>query len=224
MITPANDEWPAARLAALRGDQTWTVAPLALWVRGAGSLAALTRRAVSIVGSRAATGSGEHTATEFGHGLAGAGVTVVSGAAYGIDGAAHRGALVAAGPTVAVLGCGIDIDYPSGHTDLLSRIAERNGLVVSELPPGTRPARNNLLARNRLVAALGASLVVVEAAVRSGSRNTAATAQAIGRPVLAVPGPVTSVMSAMPNEWLRARTATAVTSVRDILDSTPFPD
>jgi DNA processing protein len=119
---------------------------------------------------------------------------VVSGGAYGIDGAAHRATLAADGLTVAVLAGGIDVPYPAGHTALLRRIAD-DGLIVSEYPPGVRPARYRFLTRNRLVAALSGATVVVEAGLRSGAANTAAWARALGRPVCAVPGPVTSSAS-----------------------------
>jgi DNA processing protein len=119
----------------------------------------------------------------------------VSGGAYGIDGAAHRATLATDGFTVAVLAGGIDVPYPSGHSGLLHRIGQQ-GLVVTEYPPGIRPARHRFLTRNRLVAALSGATVVVEAGVRSGAANTAAWARALGRPVCAVPGPITSAASA----------------------------
>jgi DNA processing protein len=175
-------------------------------------------RAVSVVGARAATGYGEHVAAELGYGLAGEGMTVVSGAAYGIDGAAHRGVLAADGRTVAVLGCGIDIGYPSGHASLLDRIA-RDGLVISEYPPGTVPAKHRFIVRNRLIAALSAGTVVVEAGARSGARNTAATAAALGKELMAVPGPITSAMSSGCHELIRSGTAIPVSSVAEVLES-----
>src|SRR5690606_21073056 len=133
----------------------------------------------------AATDYGEHTAAEFAYELTQSGMTVVSGAAYGIDGAAHRGTLAAEGVTVAVLGCGLDVGYPAGHVGLLNRVARR-GAVVSEYPPGTQPARHRFLVRNRLIAALSAGTVVVEAGRRSGARNTATTAGTLGKVVMAV--------------------------------------
>jgi len=145
-------------------------------------------------------------------------VTVVSGAAYGVDGAAHRGALAAGGPTIAVLGCGINVPYPAGHGGLLDRIAEV-GLVISEYPPGTPPARHRFLVRNRLIAALATGTVVVEAGRRSGSRNTAATAAALGRLVMAVPGPISSAMSVGCHELLRTGDACLVGSVDDVIES-----
>jgi DNA processing protein len=192
--------------------------PIALWVRGSARPAEVFERAVSVVGARAATGYGEHVAAELSYGLANLGVTVVSGAAYGIDGAAHRGVLAAEGLTVAVLGCGIDIGYPSGHTALLDRIA-RDGLVISEYAPGTVPARHRFLVRNRLIAALSTGTVVVEAGVRRGARNTAACASALGKELMAVPGPITSAMSAGCHELIRSGTAIPVSSVAEILES-----
>jgi DNA processing protein len=132
-------------------------------------------RAVAIVGARAATGYGEQVAAEFGYGLAEGGLAVVSGAAFGIDGAAHRGALAADGLTVAVQACGLDRCYPAGHQGLLDRIAA-GGAVISEYPPGTRPARHRFLVRNRLIAAFAVGTVVVEAGMRSGARRTATAA------------------------------------------------
>jgi DNA processing protein len=147
-----------------------------------------------VVGARAATSYGAHVAAELGSGLADRGCTVVSGAAIGIDGAAHRGALGVDGPTVAVLACGVDRVYPASHELLLERIAA-SGLVVSEYPPGGVPGRHRFLVRNRLIAGLAAGTVVVEAGLRSGAQRTASDALSLGRPVMAVPGPVTSAMS-----------------------------
>jgi DNA processing protein len=223
LVVPEDDEWPAWQLLAMtqanaRGLR-WALPPIGLWVRGTASLGELVDRAVSLVGARAATGYGEHVAAEFGHGLAGQGLTVVSGAAYGIDGAAHRGALAAeGGVTVAVLGCGVDIGYPAGHTGLLDRIAG-NGLVLSEYAPGTPPARHRFLVRNRLIATLSAGTVVVEAGVRSGARNTAASAAALGKELMAVPGPITSAMSTGCHELLRSGAAIPVSSVAEIIES-----
>ena len=222
LVVPEDADWPAWQLLCLaaatdRGLRA-AGAPLGLWVRGPASLSDVFDRAVSVVGARAATGYGELVAGEIGYGLAGAGMTVVSGAAYGIDGAAHRGALNAEGTTVAVLGCGIDIPYPAGHATLLARIAER-GLVMSEYPPGTPPARHRFLVRNRLIAALSTATVVVEAGARSGARNTATTAGSLGKVVLAVPGPITSAMSVGCHDLLRSGGALLVGSVGEILEA-----
>lgn len=222
LVIPEDDEWPrwpfvALANAADRGHRCGGE-PLALWVRGPRDLAEATDKAVAIVGSRAASGYGEQVAGEFAYGLAQHGVTVVSGAAYGIDGAAHRGALGAGGLTIAVLACGVETAYPAGHQGLLGRIA-REGLVVSEYPPGVVPARHRFLTRNRLIAALGGGTVVVEAGRRSGAKNTAAITVAIGRPLMAVPGPVTSASSIGCHELLRDRQAEPVGSVAEIVES-----
>ncbi|MFD1149345.1 DNA-processing protein DprA [Saccharothrix hoggarensis] len=223
LVVPEDDDWPrwplnALAVAAANGLRCG-LEPLALWVRGGHSLAALTERAVAVVGSRAASGYGQHVAGEFGFGLAEAGVTVVSGAAYGIDGAAHRGAITAGGLTIAVLACGVDVAYPAGHRALLDRIA-RQGLVVSEYPPAHTPARHRFLTRNRLIAALAEGTVVVEAGQRSGAKNTAASTVALGRVLMAVPGPITSVSSSGCHELLRWGNALPVTSVPEIIEST----
>jgi len=223
LVIPEDEEWPewpfnALVLAAANGLKCG-LAPLALWVRGKANVAELAERAVAVVGSRAASGYGEHVAAEFGYGLAEAGVVVVSGAAYGIDGCAHRGALSAEGATVAVLACGVDVAYPAGHAGLIARIPAR-GLVVSEYPPAQTPARHRFLTRNRLIAALGDGTVVVEAGRRSGAKNTAASTSALGRVLMAVPGPVTSMSSTGCHELLRSGEAIAVSSVAEVIEST----
>lgn len=222
LVTPEDAEWPAwplLSLAIARGRGVSGLAPpLALWVRGPADLGEAVEGAVAIVGARAATGYGEHNAAELGFGLAGRGIPVFSGAAYGIDGAAHRGALGADGVTVALLGCGIDVGYPAEHTTLLSRIA-KYGAVVSEYPPGTPPARHRFLVRNRLIAALTEGTVVVEAGRRSGARNTAGTAEVLGKVVMAMPGPVSSGMSAGCHALIRAGQATLVTSVDEVVET-----
>ena len=220
LVVPEDEEWPAWQLLALanagaRGVPGMTQ-PLGLWVRGSARLDELVQEAVAVVGARACTGYGEHVAADLALGLAERSVTVVSGAAYGIDGFAHRGALGANGCTIAVLACGVDVAYPAGHTQLLARITAC-GAVVSEYPPGTRPARHRFLVRNRLIAALAAGTVVVEAGRRSGSRNTAATTSALGRPLMAVPGPVTSAMSVGCHDLLRTAGATAVCTAEDVM-------
>lgn len=222
LIIPEDDEWPAWPLLSLsvaagRGVAAMT-APLALWARGGGRLDSAVERAVTIVGARAATDYGVHIAADWAYSLAAEGVTVFSGAAYGIDAAAHRGALGAEGMTVAVLGCALDSGYPAGHDALLNRIAKR-GLVLSEYPPGTPPARHRFLVRNRLLSALSAATAVVEADVRSGARNTANTAAVLGKVVLAVPGSISSRMSAGCHEMIRAQRATLVTSAAEVLET-----
>jgi DNA processing protein len=188
-VTPSDTAWPP-QLQDL--DLS---APLGLWCRGASDIRELNQNSLAVVGARAATAYGERIASEVGS-LAGEyGVTIVSGAAYGIDAAAHRGVLATGGKTIAVLACGVDVPYPSAHQGLLERIAE-NGLIVSEAPPGTKPHKRRFLVRNRLIAALSASTLVVEAALRSGSLSTANWANALGRPVWGVPGPLSSATSA----------------------------
>ncbi|QQQ75188.1 DNA-protecting protein DprA [Saccharothrix sp. 6-C] len=223
LLVPEDDEWPrwpfnALAIAAANGLRCG-LEPLALWVRGDAHLATITERAVAVVGSRAASGYGQHVAGEFGFGLAQAGITVVSGAAYGIDGAAHRGAITAGGLTIAVLACGIDVAYPAGHRALLERIPSQ-GLLVSEYPPTHTPARHRFLTRNRLIAALAEGTVVVEAGQRSGAKNTAASTAALGRVLMAVPGPITSVSSSGCHELLRSGVALPVTSVAEVIEST----
>jgi len=205
--------WIGAGIRPARGD---LAPPIALWVRGPGVLAELCEQAAAIVGARAATGYGLHMAGELGAGLATAGFTVVSGAAIGVDGAAHRGALAAGGPNVAVLACGIDRSYPAAHEALLDRIAA-TGMILSEYPPGSVPARHRFLVRNRLIAGLAAGTVVVEAGLRSGAQRTAADARSLGRPVMAVPGPVTSGRSAGCHRMIREG-AVLVTRVEEVLE------
>jgi DNA processing protein len=210
--------WPhrgraGADVRPARGD---LAPPIALWVRGSGELDELCNQAAAIVGARAATGYGLHIAGELGAGLASAAFTVVSGAAIGVDGAAHRGALAAGGATIAVLACGVDRSYPAAHEALLDRIAGA-GVVVSEYPPGSVPARHRFLVRNRLIAGLAAGTVVVEAGLRSGAQRTAADARALGRPVMAVPGPVTSGRSAGCHRMIRDG-AVLVTRVEEVLE------
>ena len=211
LVVPDDEEWPAGL------DDLAERAPWALWLTGEGHLRDLTRRAVAVVGARACSTYGEHVAAELAAGLGDRGWTVVSGGAYGIDAAAHRGALAVDVPTVAVLACGVDVPYPAAHAGLFSRIQE-GGVVVSELAPGSRPTRRRFLERNRVIAALTRGTVVVEAAVRSGALSTAGHAASLGRTVMAVPGPVTSAMSAGSHELLRTRDGSLVTDASDVLD------
>ncbi|MDD7813929.1 DNA-processing protein DprA [Mycobacterium sp. CSUR Q5927] len=207
LVTPDDDEWPLLAFAAFDGTAATRKpdcrAPLALWAVGPARLDEIAERATAIVGTRAATAYGELVAADLAAGLVERDVAVVSGGAYGIDGAAHRATLAADGTTVAVLAGGIDISYPAGHSALLHRIGG-NGLLVTEYAPGVRPVRHRFLTRNRLVAALAGTTVVVEAGLRSGAANTAAWARLLGRPVAAVPGPVTSAASAGCHVLLRA--------------------
>jgi len=222
LVIPEDAEWPAEAFTCFttpgaQADDRWR-APVALWVRGAGRLDELAERAVAVVGARAATGYGEHVAAEFGYELAEGRFAVISGAAFGIDGAAHRGALAAEGSTVAVQACGLDRAYPAGHQRLLDRIAG-SGAVISEYPPGGWPARHRFLVRNRLIAAFAAGTVVVEAGVRSGARRTAAAAAALGRVVMAVPGPVTSALSVGCHLLVREEQAVLVTRAAEVVEA-----
>ncbi|WP_114855242.1 DNA-processing protein DprA [Brachybacterium sp. YJGR34] len=216
VIVPQDAEWPAGL------DDLQATAPHCLWLHGPGRLDQLVgTRCAALVGSRAATPYGEDVAARLAADLAARGGTVVSGGAYGIDAAAHRGALAAGdGATLAVLAGGLDRLYPRGNTELLSRIRARH-LLVSEAPPGTAPTRWRFLARNRLIAALTRATVVVEAGWRSGALSTARHADLLSRPVGAVPGPVTSAASAGCHRLIRERGAVLVTEPDELLDLLP---
>ena len=190
--------------------------PRALFLRGAGDVDLLARRAVAIVGARACSPYGAQVARMLGRELAAAGLVVVSGLARGVDGEAHRGALEAEGLTVAVLGCGIDRDYPAAHAELGRRIRER-GLIVSEYEPGVEPAPWRFPARNRIIAGLAAATVIVEARERSGALITADFALEDGREVFAVPGEITGSLATGTNRLLR-QGATPLTSAEDVLE------
>ncbi|MCV7261388.1 DNA-processing protein DprA [Mycobacterium shimoidei] len=220
LITPEDDEWPVLAFTAFTSvgaaSRPQGRPPMVLWAVGPERLDDLTQRAAAVVGTRASTAYGEHIAADLATGLVEHDVAVVSGAAYGIDGAAHRAALAADGTTVGVLAGGIDIPYPAGHSALLHRIGG-HGLLVTEYPPGVRPARHRFLTRNRLVAALAGAAIVVEAGLRSGAANTAAWARALGRVVGAVPGPVTSSASTGCHVLLRDG-AEVITRAADIVE------
>jgi DNA processing protein len=220
LITPDQDEWPRLAFAAFGSGAAVSKpqgrAPLVLWALGPARLDETAERAAAVVGTRAATSYGEQVAADLAAGLAERDVAVVSGGAYGIDGAAHRAALAADGVTVGVLAGGLDIPYPAGHSALLHRIGG-DGLLVTEYPPGVRPARYRFLTRNRLVAAFAGAAVVVEAGLRSGAANTAAWARVLGRVVGAVPGPVTSSASTGCHALLRAG-AEVITRAEDIIE------
>lgn len=190
LVCPGDDEWPRLLDDLARIDADC----FGLWVRGPLRLDQACHRAVAIVGTRTATAYGEHVATDLAAGLADRLWTVVSGVAYGIDAAAHRGALAVGGETIGVLACGVDVVYPKGHRSLLDRLAAE-GLVISEHPPGAAPQRHRFLVRNRVIAALSLGTVMVEAAARSGARSTLNHARDLLRHVMVVPGPVTSAMS-----------------------------
>lgn len=202
IVLPGESEFPSQLLDLPEP-------PLALWVRGPLDLRAAALRSVAVVGARACTAYGERATAALAGGLAEDGWAVVSGGAFGIDAAAHRAALAVGGPTVAVLACGVDVAYPRAHDALLCRIAD-SGLVVSELPPGSQPLKHRFLARNRLIAALSRGTVVVEAARRSGAVSTASRALELGRVVMAVPGPITSMASSGTNKLLHEQVARAV--------------
>ncbi|UJW32515.1 DNA-protecting protein DprA [Saccharothrix sp. AJ9571] len=226
LVIPEDEEWPCepgsspALLHQPAHDPE--VSPLGLWVRGQQPLRDLLRRSITITGSRASTGYGNHVAVDLSYQLASRQVTVVSGASYGIDGDAHRGALAAHAATVAVLACGVDIDDPSGHRTLLGSIAE-SGLVVSEYPPGTPASRARFLARNRLLATLPtAGVIIVEAGHRGGARHVAGLATRTGRRVFAVPGPITSATSAGTHQLIRDG-ATLITGPDDVLSEIDTP-
>jgi DNA processing protein len=236
LVVPESPDWPHFAMACFAGPvgrrtAAWRagerrvdtsgepVPPLALWVRGGGDLTSIAIRSVGIVGARAATVYGEQVAGDFASGLASRGFVVVSGGAFGIDSAAHRGALAVGGSCVIVSAGGLDRAYPSAHERLFERVAD-NGLLVSECPPGAAPQRHRFLIRNRLIAAFATGTVVVEAAERSGARNTARHCCVLGRPLMAVPGPVTSRASVGCHQLLAAEESPArlVTSVDDVLE------
>lgn len=216
MIVPDTPLWPNGL------DDLDVGRPLALWVRGDPLHLAALSRSVSVVGSRSATGYGTHVALESAAGLSDRGFALVSGGALGIDAAIHRSALASDQLTVAFLAGGVDRLYPAGNSELLGRIVQR-GLVVAELPPGSAPTRWRFLMRNRLIAATSQATVVIEAGRRSGSLNTAGHAAQLGRPLGAVPGPVTSPASAGCHRLIREYHATCVTTAAEMAElADPF--
>lgn len=211
LVVPADPAWPSA-------VDDLPEPPVALWVLGAAGAGALTAPGIAVVGARAATAYGVRVATNISADLAAAGWSVVSGGAFGVDAAAHRGALTS-GTTTCVLACGVDIAYPAAHKDLLAHIA-KVGAVVSEVGLGQPARRYHFLARNRIIAALTRGTVLVEAAHRSGSLSTARVALELCRQVMAVPGPVTSAMSAGVHELMRtAPDVHLVTCAGHVLES-----
>jgi DNA processing protein len=211
LVLPGDAEWPTQL------DDLGDARPLLLWVRGAEDLRFACLNSVAMVGSRAASGYGNHVALEMAATLAERGVSVVSGGAFGIDASSHRGALAGGGSTLAVLAGGLEFGYPRGHAELFLAIAA-HGVLVSECPPGRGPTRPGFLVRNRIIAALCRGTVVVEAALRSGALNTARHSRELCRPVMAVPGPVTSEQSAGCHELIRDYGAMCVTCANDVLD------
>jgi DNA processing protein len=216
LLCPGDPGWPG-QLDVLGDARPW-----GLWTRGSADLRFACLRSVSIVGTRAATSYGAHVCLEMSAALAERGWAVVSGGAFGIDRCAHQGALTAEGITVAVLASGVDEPYPLSHHELFEAIAAQ-GLLVSEWPPGRRPTRPGFLVRNRVITALSRGTVVIEAALRSGALNTARHAHGQCRPLMAVPGPVTSAASAGCHELIREWGAVCVTGARDVLENLAFP-
>ena len=216
VIIPSDTEWPSQL------DDLGDARPVVLWARGTADLRFTCLNSVSIVGSRAASGYGNHVALEMAASLAEQGVGIVSGGAFGIDASSHRGALAGGGITVAVLAGGLEFGYPRGHAELFRAVAA-NGVLISECPPGRGPTRPGFLVRNRIVAALSRGTVVVEAALRSGALNSARHARELCRPVMAVPGPVTSEQSAGCHELIRDYGAMCVTCANDVLDHVSPP-
>jgi DNA processing protein len=217
-VVPGDDEWPSqvddlmrAELLDHRGGP-----PLGLWVKGPTRLDQL-GRAVAVVGARSATTYGTEVAAGIAGALVRAGHPLVSGAAFGIDQAAHRGALSVEGANVAVLACGADRAYPTAHHDLLDHLG-RTSAVVAEVPPGCAPTRGRFLSRNRLIAALTRGTVVVEAAARSGALNTAGWATRLNRHLMGVPGPVTSAQSQGVHQLIRSGAASLVTYGDEVLE------
>jgi len=217
-VIPGDQEWPEQLddLASAEPLNNRAGTPIGLWAKGPVRLNTLAA-SVAVVGSRAATTYGDQLAADIGRTLAEAGSPVVSGAAFGIDRAAHRGALAGGGPTIAVLACGVDRAYPKAHASLLEHLATF-GAVVSEAPLGCAPQRIRFLARNRLIAALTRGTVIVEAAVRSGALNTANWANRLNRPVMGVPGPVTSTPSGGVHQLIRTGGAALVTNGQEVLE------
>ena len=212
LVYPGCAEWPDGL------DGLGDAAPIALWVTGVADLRFSCLRSVAVVGARAATAYGSYVAAELAASVTARGWTVVSGAAFGVDAAAHRGALGADGVTVAVLACGLDVPYPAAHADLLDAISHQ-GAVVSEQPPGRNVSRLRFLTRSRVLAALATGTLVVEAGERSGAMSTARHARDLSRPLMAVPGPVTSDLSAGCHHILRDWRGSLVTSADDVIDA-----
>ncbi|MBA0051823.1 DNA-protecting protein DprA [Streptomyces sp. AJS327] len=209
-VCPGDTEWPRQL------DDLGNTRPIGLWIRGTPSLRLWALRSVALVGARACTDYGARTASLLGAELAERGWTVVSGVASGIDGAAHRGALAAGGPTVGVLASGVDVAYPKGHAQLVQRLAHE-GLLLAELAPGDHPTRSRFVLRNRVIAALTRGTIVVEAALRSGSLATARHARELDRHTMGVPGPVSSSLSAGVHGLLRGE-ATLVTDADEVIE------
>lgn len=229
LVTPEDAEWPGQAFATSfalsrasqlpKGNQIDCVAPHALWVKGKPLNTVLNdQRSVTIVGTRASTRYGDTTTREIARDLSAKGWTIVSGGALGIDRAAHMGALDATGLTLAVLACGVDYSYPVAHRELFADIAT-SGCLVSEYPPGTPPARHRFLTRNRVAAAFGSGVLVVESGARSGALNTVSWAESMTKTILAVPGPVTSRSSCGPHRLIHSGRAILVENADDVIRS-----
>jgi DNA processing protein len=208
LLTPQDLDWPE-QLNDLANP------PIALVVKG--DIHALKIPSLAIVGTRNPTSYGARIAGDFATGFVDREWAVVSGGAYGIDSYAHKGALIAEGVTIAVIACGVDVNYPAGNARLFSEICE-SGAIVSEFLPGQRALPNRFLTRNRLIAALSKATLVVEAAFRSGSLRTARDAAEIFRPVMAIPGPINSPTSEGCHRLIGERCAEIVTSVADAVE------
>jgi DNA processing protein len=215
LLVPGDADWPAG------ANDLGQHGPTALWLRGRVEAVRQLDRSIALVGARAATGYGEHITMEASAGLVDRGYAIVSGAAYGIDGMAHRAALASKGTTIAFLAGGLDRFYPSGHDALLTRVVDE-GAVLSEVPCGVPPTKWRFLQRNRLIAAMSLATVVLEAGWRSGSLNTAGHAGTLGRPVGAVPGPVTSAASAGCHRLIRENRALCVTNADEMAALAPL--
>lgn len=209
IIYPGSQFWPR-KLADL-DFQT----PYCLWVCGDMQALGNTNKKFAVVGARAASLYGEQVAGEIGSSLAKSDAVTISGAAFGIDAAAHRGAITGGGKTIAVLGCGIDVAYPASHAGLITRISQ-NGAVVSEIPPSGKPLKQNFLTRNRIIAALSDEVVVVEAAHRSGSLSTANWANVLGRKVWGIPGPINSATSLGTNQGIANQSMNILVDIKDL--------
>lgn len=221
-IDDTAPEWPYRRLQRLEhvGSRNGINGspPERLWLRGEPDLIDAVSRSVAIVGSRASTTYGSHMAADLAGALAEKGQTIITGGAFGIDVAAARGALAAGGIVVVVLACGADVAYPSAHAGLFDAVLEKGGLIVSEQEPGTPPTRARFLARNRIIAALANGTVVVEAAVRSGALNTAGWTMDLAKPLMGVPGPITSAASEGVHQLIRLGQARLVTESAHVME------
>lgn len=221
VLVPGDREWPEQLhdlLLICDTDEPHMRPPRCLWVRGEGELAAMCRRSVAVIGARAASDYGKHVADDIAADLTGAGWTVISGGAVGIDRAAHLGSMARGGPTIAVLASGVEQPYPRGNRSMFDLIVQK-GLLVSEWPPGSSPMRHRFLTRNRVIAALASGTVVIEAGMRSGARNTARRAAELERALMFTPGPVTSSASIGAHELARGPwEARLVTRAEEVIE------